>query len=161
MSAPTANLTPFDARVYRLAAAATIATVALGSVVCATDSSAACPAWPVCYVDQVGPQVHTGWLENPVIEFVHRVISFSCLALLAWSGLLGRRYADPRLRVLPWVAVVSALGSAVFGMMLILFSLPLPLGVLDLGLALFALVLSVRSAAAAGAYSPRVVVAAH
>ena len=127
-------------RVTRWASILIFVTVTLGGVVCATDSSSACPAWPVCYADQVGPAVQAGWLENPIIEFVHRAISFAALVLLGVSGWLGRRSTDARVRVLPWVALGCAIGSAVFGMMIILFTLPLGLGLLDLAFALIAMV---------------------
>ncbi|QIK73009.1 cytochrome oxidase assembly protein [Propioniciclava coleopterorum] len=130
-------------RVSRWAAILIFVTVTLGGVVCATDSSSACPAWPVCYADQVGPALQAGWLENPIIEFVHRAISFAGLVLLGVSGRLGRRSADARVRVLPWVALGCAVGSAVFGMMIILFTLPFALGLLDLGFALVAMVLAI------------------
>lgn len=136
------------ALVSRWAAILVFVTVALGSVVCVTDSSSSCPAWPACYPDQFGPELRTGWLENPIIEFVHRAISFSALVLLGWSGWLGRRHADVRVRVLPWVALACAIGSAVFGMMIILFTLPLSLSVLDLAFALIALCLITVTAAA-------------
>ncbi|WP_454227493.1 COX15/CtaA family protein [Propioniciclava flava] len=128
-------------RVTRWATLFIAVTVALGGMVCATDSSSACPAWPVCYADQVGPVMQAGWLKNPVIEFVHRAISFAALVLLGVSGWMGRRYADPRARVFPWVALACAIGSAVFGMMIILFTLPLGLSLLDLAFALIAMVL--------------------
>lgn len=138
-----------DLRIFRFAALFTVATIALGSLVCATDSSSACPAWPICYAGQVGPQVQAGWLENPAIEFIHRMISFLCLVFLGWAGWVGRRYADRRLRVFPWVALAGAIGSAVFGMMIVLFALPLALGLLDLGLALVAMSLIVIALQAA------------
>lgn len=128
-------------RVTRWAAIFIAVTVMLGAMVCATDSSSACPAWPVCYADRVGPELKVGWLENPVIEFVHRAISFAALVLLGFSGWLGRRTADIRVRVFPWVALGCAIGSAVFGMMIILFTLPLALGLLDLAFALIAMAL--------------------
>lgn len=128
-------------RVTRWASIFIFVTVLLGGLVCATDSSSACPAWPACYAHQVGPELHTGWLENPAIEFVHRAISFIALVLLGVTGWFGRRSGDKRVRVLPWVALACGVGSAVFGMMIILFSLPLPLGVLDLAFALVAMVL--------------------
>ena len=152
---PPAGPTPDPDRLHRrvlwFAAGFTFTTVALGSMVCATDSSSACPAWPVCYADQVAPGLQVGWLENPAIEFVHRVISSLCLILLAWASWLGRRTPDPRLRVLPPVALVLALGSAVFGMMIILFSLPLGLAVLDVGGATVAMLLITLAATAASA----------
>ena len=127
--------------VTRWANALIFVTVLLGAVVCATDSSSTCPAWPACYADKVGPDLRPGLLENPVIEFVHRFISFSALVLLGVSGWLGRRSPDVRLRVFPWAALLCGVGSAVFGMMIVLFHLPLALGLLDLLFALVAMVL--------------------
>ncbi|GMA42335.1 COX15/CtaA family protein [Mobilicoccus caccae] len=112
--------------IFRAAALFTFLTVAMGSMVAATDSSSACPAWPLCYADRVGPALQGGWLENPAIEFVHRVISGLCLILLGVAGWRGRRHRDVRLRVFPWIALAFAVGAAVFGMMTVLFTLPLP-----------------------------------
>ncbi|QXT64027.1 COX15/CtaA family protein [Tessaracoccus palaemonis] len=134
-----------DSRLTKLSAWAmglVFVTILLGSMVCATDSSSTCPAWPACYPDQIAPQLQVGWLENPVIEFVHRAIAFAGLVLTGLTGWFGRRHPDGRVRVLPWVALGCAVGSAVFGMMIILFTLPLLLGLLDLGLALVALLLT-------------------
>lgn len=126
-------------RVARWASVLIFVTVALGGMVCATDSSSSCPAWPACYSDQVGPSIQAGWLENPVIEFIHRLISFIALLLLAWTGLLGRGARDVRVRFYPWLALVCGVGSAIFGMMIIKFHLPLVLGLLDLAFALIAM----------------------
>lgn len=134
-----------DSRLARIAGWAMnliFITVLLGSVVCATDSSSSCPAWPACYPTQIGPELQTGWLENPIIEFVHRAIAFAGLVLIGLTGWFGRHSADARLRVLPWVSLACAIGSAVFGMMIILFTLPLALGLLDLGFALIAMFLT-------------------
>ena len=128
-----ADPAPRTTRVFHLAAVFTFVTIALGSMVCATDSSSACPAWPVCYADQVGPDVQGGWLHNPAIEFVHRLISFTALVLLAASAWLGQHASDVRVRIYPRIALALAIASAVFGMMLILFTLPMPLGLLDVG----------------------------
>lgn len=138
-----------NALLVHLAAAFTYCTVALGSMVCATDSSSACPAWPVCYADQVGPNLQTSLGQNPILEFVHRVIAFGALCLIAAAAWRGRRERDPRLRVLPWIALAGAIGSAIFGMMIILFHLPLLLGLLDLFGALLAMTLITISAEAA------------
>lgn len=138
-----------NALLLHLAAAFTFCTVALGSMVCATDSSSACPAWPVCYADQVGPNLQGSLGENPMLEFVHRVIAFGALCLIAASAWKGRGQSDVRLRVLPWFALAGAIGSAVFGMMIILFHLPLALGLLDLFGALLAMTLITISAEAA------------
>lgn len=141
---PTSN-----ALLVHLAAAFTYCTIALGSMVCATDSSSACPAWPVCYADQVGPNLQSSLGENPMIEFVHRFIAFVTLCLIAATAVKFRRHRDARLRVLPWIALAGAVGSAVFGMMIILFHLPLLLGILDLFGALLAMTLITLAAEAA------------
>ena len=138
MSTP-AQVSPRMRSVYGWAVVFTFLTIALGSMVCATDSSSACPAWPACYSDQIGPAVETGWLHNPIIEFVHRVISGLCLVFLAWAAWLGRTAKDWRVRWYPVIALALAIAAAVFGMMIILFALPTPLAMLDVGGAIVAL----------------------
>lgn len=92
-------------------------TLALGATVCATDASASCPNWPGCYVGRLTPQAHT----QPVIEFVHRVIS-SSIGLFGLASVVAGWFYRRRSRmlvVLPLVALLCALVSAVFGMMTI------------------------------------------
>ncbi|AXE39297.1 COX15/CtaA family protein [Acidipropionibacterium virtanenii] len=92
-------------------------TLALGSTVCATDASASCPNWPGCYVGRLSPQAHT----QPVVEFVHRVIS-SSIGLFGLASVVAgwlHRRRNRMLVVLPLVALLGALASGVFGMMTI------------------------------------------
>jgi len=42
--------------IFRLAALFTFLAVAMGAVVCATGSGAACPTWPGCRPGQIAPQ---------------------------------------------------------------------------------------------------------
>lgn len=124
----------------RFALAATIAVflaVVMGSVVCATDSSAACPNWPGCYSDGLLPRAEL----NPIIEAFHRLVAMVStplvLVVAVWAS---RRPGLPRWqRVLPWAALAGCLLAGLFGMMLILFTLPLPLAVLDVASSLVAL----------------------
>lgn len=122
--------------VYRLAAGFTFGAVVLGSAVCATESGLACPAWPGCYPGQITP----GELHS-VIEFTHRVVAFLSLVLLAVASWQGRRLVDRRLRWFPLGALVAAVASGAFGMIVVLFSLPLALGVLDVAASQVALCL--------------------
>ncbi len=123
-------------RSYRFATAFTLGAVLLGSAVCATESGQACPTWPGCYPGQLTPgELHAG------IEFTHRVVAFGSLVTLAWASWQGRRVADRRVRWFPLAALVAALASGAFGMMIVLFSLPLALGVLDVAAAQVALCL--------------------
>lgn len=151
-------LTPVSSRlvtVTTVAAALTLVTVMMGSVVAATDSSSACPAWPQCYPDRISPGLHATWVENPAIEMFHRAVSGLCMAFLAAAGWLGRRHPDPRLGVLPWVALAGAAAAAVFGMITVLWTLPVGLAMLDVGGALVALAAIVVAAVAARAGTER------
>jgi cytochrome c oxidase assembly protein subunit 15 len=119
---------------YRLAVGFTLGAVVLGSAVCATESGAACPTWPGCFQGAVTPNgLQSG------IEFTHRVVAFLSLVFLGLAAYQGRRLTDRRLRWFPLAALVMAIASGVFGMMIILFSLPLVLGLIDVGAAMTAL----------------------
>lgn len=110
--------------------------VALGAVVCATDSSAACPNWPGCYEGQITPEIQL----NPIIEFVHRVFSVSCAPVIIISAILLRKHPDLRVRWLPWVALLGAFGAGIFGMMTIWWGLTPFQGMLDLWCAFTSLI---------------------
>lgn len=127
--------------VYRLAALATFLTVIMGSAVCSTESGAACPSWPGCYAAQLTPDG-----TNSAIEFAHRVVAFAALVLMATAAWRGRRLADRQVRLFPLVALVAALSSAVFGMIVVLFGLPKAWGVVDVAAALAALCLTAAAA---------------
>ncbi len=121
---------------YRLATGFTLGAVMLGSAVCATESGAACPTWPGCFQTALTPNgLQSG------IEFTHRVVAFLSLVFLLAASMYGRRLLDARLRWFPVAALVLAIASGVFGMMIILFHLPLGLGLIDVGGALTALCL--------------------
>ena len=135
MSAQTTS-TRLPRRSYWLAAWFTFGAVVLGSAVCATESGLACPTWPGCFSHQVTPDgLHSA------IEFTHRVIAFGSLVFLAVASWHGRRLPDRRLRWVPVIALVAAIASGVFGMVIVLFSLPMLLGLIDVAAALVALCL--------------------
>lgn len=123
-------------RSYWLATWFTFGAVVLGSAVCATESGLACPTWPGCFPDQVTPD----GLPS-AIEFTHRLVAFGALVTLAAAAWHGRRLSDPRLRWFPVVALVAAIASGAFGMVIVLFSLPMLLGLVDVAAALIALCL--------------------
>ncbi len=125
-------------RLFRAAALVTFLAVVMGSVVCATESGAACPTWPGCYPGQVVP----GAQLNPIIEFTHRVVAILAGPLLLAAAITGTRIAGAgaRVKVLPWIALVCAGLSAVFGRIVVLAHLPLWWGVVDLLCALVAMI---------------------
>lgn len=134
--------------VFRLATVFTTAAVVMGSLVCATESGMTCPTWPGCYVGQVTPSADV----NPVIEFVHRVVSVASGPLILGAALLGlRRPRSERLvRALPWLTLLGAFAAAVFGRQVVLYGLPPVLGMLDLGLSLVAMIAIVTATVALG-----------
>jgi cytochrome c oxidase assembly protein subunit 15 len=138
---PPIGRRPLPHRSYRLAVGFTLGAVVLGSAVCATESGAACPTWPGCFQGAVTPNgLQSG------IEFTHRVVAFLSLVFLGLAAWEGRRLSDRRLRWFPRAALVMAIASGVFGMMIILFRLPLVLGLIDVGAALTALSLMTYAA---------------
>ncbi|WP_116115868.1 COX15/CtaA family protein [Austwickia chelonae] len=125
--------------VFRLATLTTLMAVVMGSVVCATESGAACPTWPGCHPGQIAPRPDD---LNPLIEFAHRIVAIAAGPLiLAAAGLsLQHHRREALVRVLPWVALVGAIAAALFGRRVVLHGLPPVLSVLDLGLSLMALI---------------------
>jgi heme a synthase len=104
----------------RLSAAFTLLTVSLGSVVCATKSGFDCHSWPGCYPDRFAPgagDIPAILAANPALEMVHRVTAMSTGAVLVITALLTLRLVGQGrlVKVLPWVAVAAAGGSALFG----------------------------------------------
>lgn len=133
-----ASASPGVLTVFRLAALFTLLAVIMGSLVCATESGAACPTWPGCRIDAITP----GWELNPIIEFTHRLVAILSGPLVLTAAVLSWRVPgrDPRVRILPWVALAGAIAAGVFGRIVVLSHLPLGWAVADLCCALVALV---------------------
>lgn len=127
-SQATEAASPATRKVVKVTAVFAFLAVVMGSLVCATESGAACPTWPGCYVDQFGPKP----VLNPIIEFTHRVIASTYFLLVTASAVMCTRAKRPLIKWLPWLAWLGAVLAAVFGMMIVLFSLPKTLGTLDL-----------------------------
>lgn len=132
------------------AAIVTFGAVALGSVVCATDSSAACPNWPGCYRGQVTPEAEL----NPVLEFVHRVVAVSTGPLLLAAAVVGLRSRDLLVRVLPWIALAGAMVAGVLGMLTVKRGISTGLAAFDLTSSLVAM-LAITLAAVCVLRAPR------
>lgn len=155
---PDQAVTPSRAvvTVFRLAALFTFVAVAMGSVVCATESGAACPTWPGCYPGQVAPQ----WEPGSLIEFTHRLAAIATGPLVLAAAVLSRRLPrrDRWATVLPWLALAGALAAGVFGRLVVLSGLPTWLGALDLTCALTAMavmtVATIRAERPAGSALP-------
>ena len=122
--------------------------VALGGIVCATESGAGCPDWPGCYGRIVPPpQVHS------IIEYTHRLAAalttpliLASAAVTWWRARRLRWVSWPLALVLPFLLAVIALGA-----LTVLTGLPRGWAAVDLGLALIVLALVVTAATVAWA----------
>jgi len=144
------NTTPPIGRRHRnlliIAAAMTTLLVALGGIVCATESGAGCPDWPGCYGRIVPPpQVHS------VIEYTHRLVAGLTTPLILAAAWVSWRRARP-IRWLVWplgVSVLFLVAVIVFGALTVLTGLPRLVAALDLGSALVTLTLVATAAVVA------------
>lgn len=128
------------------AAAITTLLIALGGIVCATESSTGCPDWPGCYGRIVPPlQV------NAIIEYVHRLVAgLTTPLILAASWVSWRRTRALRWLVRPLlIAIPFVLAVIVFGAFAVLTGLPRLIAALDLGSALTTLALLLTAAVVA------------
>ena len=94
---------PATVRLFRIATVFTVLAVAMGSVVCATDSGFECSTWPGCYPDRFAPGSDdvTAWLyRNPIIEFVHRTSAIVCGPLVLRLGFAASIRREARWRAL-------------------------------------------------------------
>lgn len=129
---------------FRAATLFTLIAVAMGSVVCATESGFECGNWPGCTDSALLPtgQVATFLYRNPWIEMIHRVSAILAGPLALAAGIMALRLkrVNPLVRVLPWVTVVGAIVAGAFGRMAVL-GLPFPVwgGAVDLAAALVAM----------------------
>jgi cytochrome c oxidase assembly protein subunit 15 len=112
--------------------------VALGGIVCATESGAGCPDWPGCYGRIVPPPQ-----MNAIIEYTHRLVAALTTPLILAAAAVSWRKA----RSIRWVsrplalAVVFVLAVIVFGAFAVLTGLPPLIAALDLSSALITLTL--------------------
>ena len=128
------------------AAAITTLLIALGGIVCATESGAGCPDWPGCYGRLVPPpQV------NAVIEYTHRFVAGMTTPLILAAAWVSWR----RTRTIRWlarpllVAIPFLLAVIVFGAFAVLTGLPRLVAALDLSSALITLTLVLTAAVVA------------
>jgi cytochrome c oxidase assembly protein subunit 15 len=120
--------------------------VALGGIVCATESGAGCPDWPGCYGRIVPPpQV------NSVIEYTHRLVAgLTTPLILAAAWVSWRRARAIRWLVRPLLVAIPFLAAViVFGAFAVLTGLARPVAALDLSSALITLTLVLTAAVVA------------
>lgn len=116
---------------FQVAAMFATVTVAMGAINSATGSGFACPTWPGCYPGHFGPEAEV----HDLIEFSHRIIAALCGFVLLAAAVVGatRKGAHPIVRIAPPLALLGAIGAAVFGMMVVRnHGIAKPLAMIDL-----------------------------
>lgn len=120
--------------------------VTMGSVVCATESGAACPDWPGCYGRAIPPpQIHS------IIEYTHRLVAALTTPLIIAAAVVGWRWnrRETLITRLPLIAIIFTLAVGAFGALTVLTGLPRGVAALDLGSAIIVLTLMTTAATAA------------
>ena len=125
---------------YVLLAAAvmTVLLIALGGIVCVTESSQGCPDWPWCYGRLIPPL-----RMDSIIEYTHRLTAALTSLLIVAAAVLGWRNARS-IRWVSWppaMAILFLLAVSVFGALAVLRGLSPGLAAVDLGSALMVQVL--------------------
>jgi len=146
LPAGSAHITRRHRNLVVAAAVMTTLLVALGGIVCATESGAGCPDWPGCYGRIVPPpQV------NAVIEYTHRFVAgLTTPLILAAAWVSWRRARAIRWLVRPLaVSIVFVAAVIVFGAFAVLTGLPRLVAALDLASALITLTLVLTAAVVA------------
>jgi heme A synthase len=133
---------------YLLVAASvmTFLLIALGSIVCITESGLGCPDWPGCYGKIVPPRK-----LSSIIEYTHRLSAALASPLVIAAAIVGWR----RYRALRWVsrslvfAILCMFTAGAFGALAVLRGIPPIAAALDLASALMALTLVLTATAIA------------
>ena len=116
-----------------LAAVFTVLLIAMGGVLCVTQSIRSCPDWPGCFGKLIPP------LEtSPILEFTHRLLAAGS-GLLVFAAAIAGLARSRRLRwivIPPLVASILVVEVSYFGAMVVLRGITPGWAAVDVGSAL-------------------------
>ncbi|HEX9090229.1 MAG TPA: COX15/CtaA family protein [Anaerolineales bacterium] len=126
-----------------VAAIFTVLLIAMGGVLCVTQSIRNCPDWPGCY-GSIFPPLETG----PVLEYTHRVLAAVSGLLIISAAVAGvvRNWRIRWISLPPLVAIALLLLVSFFGAQVVLHGLAPGWTAVDVGSALLVVALMVSTA---------------
>ncbi len=131
-----------------LAAVFTVLLIAMGGVLCVTQSIRSCPDWPGCFGKLIPP------LEtSPILEFTHRLLAAGS-GLLVFGAAIAGLVRARRLRwivIPPLAASILVVEVSYFGAMVVLRGISPGWAAVDVGSALLVVALMVTAAVVAHA----------
>lgn len=139
-------------KVLAAAAVFIVLLVAMGGVLCVTQSIRACPDWPGCF-GKLFPPLET----SPIVEFTHRFLAFISAGLILVAAIAGlvRARRQPWILFPPLVAIVLLIAASYFGAEVVLHGITPVESVVDVGSALLATALIVAAAVIAQTLADR------
>jgi cytochrome c oxidase assembly protein subunit 15 len=132
------------------AAAFTVLLIAMGGILCVTQSIRNCPDWPGCFGSFIPPSQ-----PGPILEYTHRALAAISGLLILSSAIAGLAQL-PRKRwiaIPPLVAVVLLVEVSYFGAQVVLRGLAPGWAAVDVGSALLVVALMVAAAVTASSRS--------
>lgn len=141
-----ASIAPWQRNLLIITAVLTVLLIAMGGVLCVTQSIRDCPDWPGCF-GKVIPPAETG----PILEYTHRVLA-ALSGLFILSAAISGLIRTPRLRwisIPPLIAVLLLIEVSYFGARVVLQGLSPGWAAVDVGSALLVVALMVTTASIA------------
>jgi cytochrome c oxidase assembly protein subunit 15 len=130
------------------AAIFTVLLIAMGGVLCVTQSIRSCPDWPGCF-GKIIPPLET----SPILEYTHRLLAGSSGLLILAAAIAGllRARGLRWIMIPPLIACVLVVEVSYFGFLAVLYGISAGWAAVDLGSALLVVALIITSAVIAHA----------